>query len=179
MFGTERIVDMIKKLCTVIISMFCLVGLCACGGSGADEKKVPELSPSDILSVEEAAEFTGYAMIQDGEMVYENGTKSVVYVSNPKGESDSVTVKITQYGDTMSKDEVWNRYDTARIKRESAVAVEGIGTDAYVAFPYIHIYDKGCDITIAAGSGSDEGQKALLERIGERAVMNLARYITE
>ena len=170
---------MVKKLWLIILSVVCVIGLCSCGGFKPSEKKVPELSPSDIFSVEEAAEFTGYAMLQDGEVVDENGTKTVVYVSDPKGESDSVIVKFTQCGDNMSKDEVWSRYDTARIKRPSAETVEGLGMDAYVAFPYIHIYDKGCDITIAAGSGSDDGQKALLNRIGERAVMNLAKYITE
>lgn len=170
---------MIKKLCTMIMSLICIAGLCACGGDNSAEKQVPVLSPTDILSAEEVAEYTGCTMQQDGDIIEENGTKTVVYVSSPKGETDSVTVKFTQCGDNISKDEVWNRYDTARIKRESAVIVEGIGTDAYVAFPYIHIYDKGCDITIAAGSGSDEGQQALLERIGERAVLNLGNYISE
>lgn len=170
---------MIKKLCAMILSIACALSLCACGGGTPAEKKMPVLSPTDILSAEEAAEYTGCTMQQDGEIIEENGTKTVVYVSSPKGEVDSVTVKFTQCGENLSEDEVWNRYDTARIRRESAVAVDGIGTDAYVAFPYIHVYDRGCDITIAAGSGSDEGQQALLERIAERAVLNLGNRFAE
>lgn len=170
---------MLKKLCAILLSSMCIMCLCSCGGGEPAEEAVPVLSPTDILSVEEAAEFTGTAMKQDGEIIENNGTKTVVYVSDPIGSADSVTVQLTQYSDTMSMDDVWNRYDTARIKRSDSEIADGIGTDAYIAFPYIHIYDKGCDITIAAGSGSDDKQTSLLKRIGERAVMNLSKYISE
>ena len=171
---------MYKKFYTMLLCIICVIALCSCGGVFAPSATpVPRLSPSDIMSVDEAAEFTGYAMLQDGDITERDGKKTVVYVSNPKGESDSVTVKITQCGDNLSIDEVWNRYDSARLKRPSAKTAEGIGSDAYVAFPYIHIYDRGCEITIAAGSGSDDGQEALLKRMGERAVNNLRKYISE
>ena len=171
-----------KKILTLISSIILVMGLCSCGGSGGLFAKptptpIPEISPEDILPAAEVKEFVDYEPVKNGDVTNENNTKTVVYVSDPIGKYDSVTVKLTQFGDNFSKDDVWNLYDGGRIKRSSAKMVDGIGTDAYIAFPSIHIYDKGCAITISAGSGSDSGQESLLKRLGERAVLNLGKYI--
>lgn len=172
-----------KKILVLFTSLILIIGLCACSGGGLfaspTPTPIPDISPMDILASSDASEFVGYEVVADGDIVVEGDSKSIVYVSNPKGKKDSVTVKITQFSDTLSKDEIWNRYESGRVKRTSAEFVEGLGTDAYIAFPSIHIYDRGCEITISAGSGNDDEQKELLKRIGERAVMNFQRIITD
>ena len=87
-------------------------------------------------------------------------------------------MKIVQFKDGFSKDDVWSKYESGRIKRSSAKVVTGIGQDAYIAYPFINIYDRGCYIKIAAGSGSDDGQSNLLQKIGSKAVENLEKIIS-
>lgn len=174
---------MTKKILLIVSSLIIIIGLCSCGKSGglfssATPTPIPIVSPTDILPANEIAEFVNYEPVLDGEITDQDHTKTAVYVSNPRGQSDSVTVKVTQFGGNFTKDDVWNRYDSARVKRSSAELISGIGSDAYIAFPSIHIYDRGCEITISAGSGSDTGQANLLKRLGERAVMNFENIIT-
>lgn len=171
-----------KKILLLFSSLIMVIGLCACGEGGLfaspTPTPVPVVSPTDVLAVSDVAEFVGYEVVADGDIIDDGESKSVVYVSSPKGAKDSVSVKVVQFSDTLSKDEIWNRYENGRVKRSSAEFVEGLGTDAYIAFPSVHIYDRGCEIIISAGSGSDDEQKELLKRIGERAVMNFQRIIT-
>ena len=171
-----------KKMLLLLSSLIMIIGLCSCGEGGLfaspTPTPVPVVSPTDVLAVSDVAEFVGYEVVADGDIIDDGESKSVVYVSSPKGAKDSVTVKVVQFSDTLSKDEIWNRYENGRVKRSSAEFVEGLGTDAYIAFPSVHIYDRGCEIVISAGSGSDDEQKELLKRIGERAVMNFQRIIT-
>lgn len=172
-----------KKILLLVSSLLLIIGLCSCGGDGglfgsATPTPIPVVSPTDILSASDVAEFVDYEPVLSGDITEKDYTKTAVYVTDPVGGADSVTVKITQFTDGLSKEDVRNRYDSGKSKRPSAESVEGLGQDAYIAFPFIHIYDRGCEITISAGSGSDEGQKSLLKRMGERAVMNLEKIIT-
>ena len=175
---------MTKKILLIVSSILVIIGLCSCGKGGGlfsspTPTPIPVVSPTDVLPAAEVAEFVGYEPQLDGEVTDKDHTKTAVYVSNPVGQSDSVTVKVTQFGEGFTKDDVWNRYDNGRVKRSSAEMVEGIGNDAYIAIPSIHIYDRGCEIIISAGSGSSDEQKNLLKRLGERAVLNFENIITE
>lgn len=180
----ERSLVIMKKLLLVISSLLVTVGLCACGGNGglfksaATPTPIPVVEPSNLLSADEVKEYVNYDVTVDEESTEKTGAKSVVYVSNPKGKENSVTVKIIQFSDKLSKDDVWGQYDNGRIKRSSAKTVEGLGSDAYIAYPSIHVYDRGCEIIISAGSGSDQTQEDLLKRMAERAVMNFENIIT-
>lgn len=172
-----------KKFLLVISSLIITIGLCACGGAGglfssATPTPVPVVSPMDIITAADVTEIAGYEPVLSGDIKDENNAKTAVYVSNPIGKQDSVTVKIVQFNDGFTKDDVWKQYDGGRIKRQSAELVGGLGQDAYIAFPSIHIYDRGCEIVVSAGSGSNDSQKELLKRMGERAVMNFEKIIT-
>ena len=45
-----------------------------------------------------------------------------------------------------------------------------LGETAYIAYPTIHVYDRGCIIEVTAGSGSDEDQQQLLVNLAKTAV---------
>ena len=72
---------------------------------------------------------------------------------------------------------LFDQYEQEKSKRSSAELVEGIGQESYIAFPTIHVYDRGCIIEITAGSGSDDNQKTLLKNLAITAAGRLESII--
>lgn len=169
-----------KKLFAIIMSAAIVLSTASCGGKGGSQVNVqiPRLMPENIMPVETVVQFTGGTMraSDDGLVAEGNGTM-VTYVTEPIGAADSVSVMIEQFSDTLTASQVWSDYENNRIKRSDAEAVSGIGTDCYIAYPYINVYHKGCYLRIGAGSGSDEYQKQLLVNLASNAVAVLDQYI--
>lgn len=170
-----------KKFILMLSTALLSVILCSCSGGGlfADPTPapIPQVDPTQVISLQDAMDAIGnaYTLVQDSETADREGNKATIaYRADPTGAGDPVIVTVKQMTDTVSADVVWNEYDLERIKRSSAEILEGIGDDAYIAFPTIHVYSKGCEIAITAGSGSDDGQKDLLERLARKAVENLS-----
>lgn len=168
-----------KKLLLIISSLLITIGICSCGNGGGLFAKptptpIPVLDPTVILSADDV--YAGinyeYAPVIDGEMKIEGNSRSVVYVSNPKGQGDSVEIKITQYNETTGIDQVYQSFAAAKEKRYEITEVTDLGETAYIAYPSIHVYDRGCVIDITAGSGSDETQQQLLLNLAKLAVAN-------
>lgn len=173
-----------KKLLLVLASLFVTIGLCACGsGNGLfvapTPTPIPELDPTAILSADNVYEGINYEYVPviDGSVVTNGNSKSVVYVSNPKGLGDSVTVKITQYNESTSIDQVYQQFAAAKAKRYEITEVTELGETAYIAYPTIHVYDRGCIIEVTAGSGSDETQQQLLLNLAKTAVANFEQMM--
>ena len=173
-----------KKLLLVLASLFVTIGLCACGsGNGLfaapTPTPIPELDPTAILSTDNVYEGINYEYVPviDGSVVTNGNSKSVVYVSNPKGLGDSVTVKITQYNESTSIDQVYQQFAAAKAKRYEITEVTELGETAYIAYPTIHVYDRGCIIEVTAGSGSDETQQQLLLNLAKTAVANFEQMM--
>ena len=57
----------------------------------------------------------------------------------PIGQNDTVTVKVTQFTDTIDYQMLFDQYEQEKSKRSSAELVEGIGQESYIAFPTIHV----------------------------------------
>ena len=104
---------------------------------------------------------------------------TVLYRSEPIGQNDTVTVKVTQFTDTIDYQMLFDQYEQEKSKRSSAELVEGIGQESYIAFPTIHVYDRGCIIEITAGSGSDDNQKTLLKNLAITAAGRLESIIPD
>lgn len=175
-----------KKLLSVCLTLLMVMGLCSCGKGGglfADPvpTPVPEISPLDLISAEEiyVAINYAYAPVLDGDTCVRDGNKSTAFFrSELIGQGDPVIIEITQYSDTVPKEDVWYEYDNDRIKRTSAQTVENMGEDAFIAFPSIHIFDKGCYIKITAGSGNTEEQRNTLMSLAATAVAKLDAIIS-
>ena len=143
-----------KKLLLVLASLAMIIGLCACGGGGGLFAKptptpIPEIDPATL------------------------------YRSEPIGQNDTVTVKVTQFTDTIDYQMLFDQYEQEKSKRSSAELVEGIGQESYIASPTIHVYDRGCIIEITAGSGSDDNQKTLLKNLAITAAGRLESIIPD
>lgn len=161
--------------------------LCACGnGGGLFAEPTPTPMPSAdatvIISLEEAlaAIENAYELeLSDGGAVTEGNVSTASYYAVPKGSGDPVIVKVINRTESVSADDVWSGYEDGRISRSSSELVDGIGYDAYIAYPSIHVYDRGCEIVITASSGSDDKQKAILKSLAETAVANLENIMPE
>lgn len=175
-----------KKLLLVFSTLLVVVGLCSCGDGGGIFAKptptpVPEINPLELISAEDvyAAINYAYAPVLDGDTYTRDGNESTaMFRSEPIGQGDPVIITVKQFTDTVSKETVWYEYDSARIKRSSAEMISDLGEDAYIAFPSIHVYDRGCHITITAGSGSTEEQKNTLLNLAATATAKLENIIT-
>ena len=177
----------IKPLSAGISAAALSLALCSCGnGGGLFAEPTPTPMPSadagTIISLEDAknAIENSYELQLDGGAVVTDGNVSTAsYVASPIGAGDPIIVKVVNCTSTVSADDVWNDYENTRISRSSSKFVEGIGEDAYIAYPSIHVYDRGCEIVITAGSGSNEGQDKLLKKLAENAAAKIEEIMPE
>lgn len=175
----------IKIIACVLSAALFGTSLCACkkkGGIFAEPTPVPkqEAEAAVILTLDDAAEAVNglYDIALDNaSAVKEGNTTTVAYRSVPDGMGDPIIVTLTDYRKEDPVDMGWTAYEDGRLKRPAAVLVEGIGEDAYISYPSIHVYNKGYKISITAGSGSDEGQDNILKALAEKAVAKLDTFI--
>ncbi len=167
-----------KKILFVLASLTCTIILCSCGKAGglfskATPTPIPVVDPSAIITAEDVAAATGYTPVLDGGAVkYEGNTATAFYRSEPVGQ-DPVEISVQQYNEQTPVENVWFDYDTNRAYRSSAEEIADLGETAFIAFPSINIYDRGCYICITAGSGSDDNQRNLLLNLANIAVPRL------
>ncbi len=138
-----------KKLLLVLASLAMIIGLCACGGGGGLFAKptptpIPEIDPATLITTDDVALNAGYTPVIEESGTSRNGNvATVLYRSEPIGQNDTVTVKVTQFTDTIDYQMLFSTStNRKKSKRSSAELVEGIGQESYIAFPTIHVYDK-------------------------------------
>lgn len=167
-----------KKLLLLIISLIMSMFLTACG----EEKKepIPVLDPSQLITAEELAPLVGYQPILDGGAVKYDGNKATaLYRPETLGSADIVEVTVVQYSETYPLDNVWYTYDESRMLRQSAENLFELGESAFIAYPSINVFDRGCYLKITAGSGNDDNQKNLLLNLAKTAIIKLEGIMPE
>jgi hypothetical protein len=176
-----------KKLLLIISTLLIVLGLCSCGGdsglfAAATPTPIPEVNPLDLLSAEDVYNGIGYAYapVLDGDTYVRDGNKATAtYRSEQLGQGDPVIISVTQFNETVSKETVWYEYDYDRVMRSSAEAISNLGEDAFLAFPTIHVYDRGCHIEITAGSGDTDDQRNMLINFATTAVAKFETIMPE
>ena len=167
-----------KKISLIIITLIATLGLCSCSGSvaglfaPATPIPIPDINPLDVLGAEDVyvALNYSYAPVLDGDTYIRDGNvATATYRSEPIGQ-DPVIITITQHTSSVSKETVWYGYDYDRVMRSSAEMISDLGEDAFIAYPSIHVYDRGCHIQITAGSGDTPEQRNLLINLAQTAV---------
>lgn len=172
-----------KKILVVLFCTFALMGLCSCEGglfSKPVPTPVPDIDPAALITVDDVAANAGYTpVIEPAETRREGNVAEVLYRSEPIGQHDMVKVKLTQFNDTVDYQQIFNQYEQEKTARPSAQLLDGIGQETYVAFPSIHVYDRGCLIDITAGSGAGEEQLNLLKNLAITAAGRLEEIIPD
>ena len=164
-----------KKLLFVLASLGLTIMLCSCSGEGGLFAKptptpIPVVDPSALITADDVAAATGYwPVLEGGAVKYDGNTATALYVSDPMGQ-DPVEITVQQYNEEVPIVNVWYDYDTDRAYRSSAEEIAALGETAFIAFPSINIYERGCYISITAGSGSDENQRNLLLNLAYTAI---------
>ncbi|MCH5212145.1 MAG: hypothetical protein J1G06_03950 [Oscillospiraceae bacterium] len=172
-----------KKLVSVLMCACLVVSASACGKKGATRATadIEIIAPEAVVTLEMAREATGTDMVMSPDTDYDGVARTVTYVSQTPGDADPVSVRIEQFSDSLSTDQVWNDYEMNRIRRsDSEIVTEpDIGKDCYIAYPYICVYDRGCYIKIMAGSGNSQVQKDTLINLASQAVKVIENTISE
>ena len=164
-----------KKLLFVLATLAGVIMMCSCGGGGglfskATPTPIPVVDPSVLITADDVAAATGYfPVLEGGAVKYDGNTATALYVSDPLGQ-DPVEITVQQYNEEVPVVNVWYDYDTDRAYRSSAEEIANLGETAFIAFPSINIYDRGCYIRITAGSGADENQRNLLLNLAYIAI---------
>lgn len=172
-----------KKFLLILSVVLITVSLCSCENTKQKKSNepIPEVNPIEIITPEDvyAAINYAYAPVLDGDTYTRDVNKATAfYRSEPIGQ-DPVIVEITQYTEAIPKENVWYEYDNDRIKRSSAEAIPELGEDAFIAFPSIHVFDRGCHIKITAGSGNTEEQRTTLLTLAQTAVSRIEAVMPE
>lgn len=168
-----------KKITAAILAAAMAVSLTACGSKRVDISEIPQLSPDQVLTVEAAAQSNGGTMTMSDEGIINDGKQlSLTYVGVPLGSVDTISVAIEQFSTSVTASQVWNDYETDRLKRADAQFIDGIGQDCYIAFPYICVFTRGCYIKISAGSGNNDTQKQVLIGLAAQAASGVEALIT-
>ncbi|MCI8403846.1 MAG: hypothetical protein HFE49_02985 [Clostridia bacterium] len=174
-----------KKVLLVVSSLLMIIGLCACGGEGglfskATPTPMPDIDPAALVTLDDVVVNAGYTpVIEPSGTMREGNVGTVLYRSEPIGQHDIVSVKITQFTEEIDYQALFEQYEQEKAKRTSAEIIPGIGQEAYIAFPSIHVYDRGCLIDITAGSGADETQKLLLKNLALAAAAKLEEIVPD
>ncbi len=172
-----------KKLLLVVVSIFIMLAVSACGGKENAEqtqKTIEQIDPVNVLTandVYEALNFEYVPVVDGGVIVHEDNTSKATYVSDPKGQNDSVEVMITQMTDKISAEVVRAQYEESKAKRSDTIEIANLGESAYIAFPSMYVYDRGCIIKITAGSGNSSEQQNLLIALATKAITNFEKLV--
>ena len=157
---------LVKKISLLLISVILLFSLVACSSHSSSTSSEPTPSPittitaSQALSLDDAQGLVTYPLVASNA-----SDSSVTYQCDPIGQGDVISVTVSQYNEVTTKDKVRSDYDKTKAMRPTAETLEGIGDDAYIAFPTVHVYKDGYHVSVTAGSGGDQVQHDLLQKI--------------
>ena len=167
-----------KKIILGAAVLLTAASLCACGSKEEPKKEIPQIEPTELVTIDDVTSYAGYIPVIS-ETTRDGNRSSVLYVSDPLGQYDPVEVKLTQFNDEMDAQQILDYYDQQRELRQDSELIGSLGQGAYIAYPTIHVYDRGCLIEITAGSGAGDEQKALLQQLAVNAASRLEEIVPE
>lgn len=169
-----------KKIISVIACIAMAIGISSCGSKGTDVQPIPTIEPTELITVDDVSTIVGYTPVVEPSGTTRDGNRSsVMYRSETLGQYDPIIVKLIQFNDDMNYQQIFNYYEQQKSMRQDAELIESLGQETYIAFPTIHVYDRGCLIEITAGSGESEEQRTLLKNLAITAAGRLEDIVPE
>ncbi len=164
-----------KKI--IFLMILCLGLFTACGRK--KEEKRPLLLPTDVVSLNAAQKLVAdeYTLVMKNDAVIQEDNKTAVtYLSDPLGSGDSITIEVYSSDKNNTAENTKDEFLLSKNKRSDFIRVEGLGEDAYITYPSLHIYLNGVYVKITAGSGASESQSDILVELGKIAEKNIENY---
>ena len=184
------------RILSVLLAVFFLLALGACGTSpegppeepgsissvetaatttppaSQAERPVDIIEPARLISKDEAEGILGKSLDTVETLEQERvGLKQCLYGSGDALFQIGLTQQVMMpAGQTQTPEDL---YRAIVENFEDAVEVEGIGDEAYLATPGLHILSDGYYILIALGNLSDKDNQEKLKEAGTLAVANL------
>lgn len=146
----------------------------------AEAPKDKIIDPLSLISREEAEKLLGIALkeaeLTDNKAV---GMKLCFYDSGKDG-TGFLQVSIVQKSlmpEALIKSgqNPVTIYEATKQNFQGALIVDGIGEDAFIAPPGLHILKDGFYIVIAVGNSDNEENRKILKEAGKLAVLNLEK----
>lgn len=171
-----------KKLFSILVCLGLAASLAGCGCSKKKTtaaSKVDIVMPDVLITATDATEVAGAPMSMSIDGVVNDGSaRTVSYYPVELGTADPITVRIVQFSDTLSPQQILEEGDKHFASRSGdAQKIAGVGEVCYITYPYINVFDRGCYIKISAGSGDSEAQRDMLINLANRAVIELEQRI--
>lgn len=173
-----------KKAVVLLLCMVLAFGAAGCSGNSGQtgessvrqgKKVYKTLDPEKVLTAENVAAVVDYEPVLEKSKAGKFAT--ALYRSEPIGAGDVVQVDVCQPAGKRTAEDVEALFLEAQDKRSDAVKLPDLETEAFIAFPSVHILQNSYYIKITAGSGADDAQKALLEKLAGVAVANVKEII--
>lgn len=165
-----------KKIIFYLCTILLIISVTACTPNTDNAHTQTEPTPEPIIVITPDIAFpieNVQSIVNYTPVMLKESNDTVVYHSEPIGQGDTVKVTVSQYNEVVTKDSIRSEYEKTKSMRPSAEILDGIGEDAYIAYPTVHVYMDGYHISVTAGSGGDEVQHELLTNIAKTVEQNL------
>jgi hypothetical protein len=172
-----------NKLTNALIGLLTAVLLAGCGDSPAPTShtltKSPTapaaskklIEPCDLVSKADAELYIGQPL-KDPEKKETAvvGLKLCVYNTVNEGSGKLLQIGLTQQAFMPNNGQTPKTIFDALANFKNAVKVDGIGDDAFISPPGLHVLKGGYYLTIAVGNSNDPKNQELLKTIGKKLV---------
>lgn len=179
----------IKRTTALIACLMLLLTLLitGCGTSSAPSAQTPAkpavapaatskiIEPCDLISKSDAQQYVGQPL-QDPEKKETPvvGLKLCIYNTIAEGSGKLLQIGLTQQSFMPNNGQTPKKiYDSLKSNFTNALKVEGIGDDAFISPPGLHVLKGGYYLTIAIGNSNDPKNQELLKTIGKKTVEKL------
>lgn len=160
--------------------------LAGCGSNSSPTSQTPakpqpvpvasaKIEPCALISKAEAEQYIGQPL-KDAEKKETPavGLKLCVYNTVAEGSGKLLQLGITQQSFMSGSNQTpKSLYEALKNNFKNAVKVDGVGEDAFIAPPGLHVLKGGYYLTIAVGNANDPKNQELLKTIGKKTVDKL------
>ncbi len=165
------------SLVLVAVVITTLAGGCSGSKSETQSQKGKIVDPCELISKRDAEQLIGEPMKdpqeRDKKVV---GLKLCTYESTKKDSFRFFQISITQQAFMPNNGQSPKSiYKSLKANFPNAVNVEGIGDDAFIAPPGLHVLKGDYYITIGVGNSENPENREILKAGGKKAVKNLLR----